>query len=135
MKLQPQDLRLGITLYDSLRNKEIKLELKHFKELSISEEAFFFRYVPIVLTDEILLNQGYVQDEGFIRKTFRDYDVEFWENHEWDTEDDYPYLVYIQNESMYDDDNTFEIDPIFVYNVGSLHQLENLYQSLGTVIS
>ena len=135
MKLQPQDLRLGITLYDSLRKKEIKLELKHFKELAISEEAFFFRYVPIVLTDEILLNQGYVQDEGFIRKTFRDYDVEFWENHEWDTEDDYPYLVYIQNDSMFDNDNVVEIDPIFVFNVGALHQLENLYQSLGTVIS
>jgi len=59
MKLQPQDLRLGITLYDSLRNKEIKLELKHFKELAISEEVFFERYKAIKLTEEKLLRFGF----------------------------------------------------------------------------
>ena len=134
MKLQPKDLRLGITLYDSLRNKEIKLELKHFKELAISEEVFFLRYVGITLTDEILFKQGYVQDDGFIRKSFRDYDIEFWENYERETEDDNYYDVYIQNDSMVENDNSVSIDPIFVFNIGSLHQLENLYQSLGTVI-
>lgn len=53
------ELRIGILVYDSLRRKQIEIQLKHFRELSISEKCFFERYNPIPLTEEILLKFGF----------------------------------------------------------------------------
>ena len=112
MKLQPQDLRLGITLYDSLRNKEIKLELKHFKELSISEKMFFERYKAIKLTKEKLLRFGFIMsdDEKYLMD---EYIASF--------KADYPLWIgkegCCQGETIKD-------------NIKYVHELQNLYFSI-----
>lgn len=63
----PQDIRIGNLVYDSLRNKEVKIELKHFRELAISEKVFFERYKGIVITEGKLLGFG-----------FETYKITFW---------------------------------------------------------
>ena len=112
MKLQPQDLRLGITLYDSLRKKEIKLELKHFKELAISEEVFFERYKAIKLTEEKLLSFGFIMsDDG--KYLMDEYIASF--------KADYPLWIgkegCCQGETIKD-------------NIKCVHELQNLHYSL-----
>ncbi|MGK6342850.1 hypothetical protein ACMGDK_11460 [Chryseobacterium sp. DT-3] len=62
MKLE--ELRIGSMLYDSVRDKNVTLELKHFKELAIDEKCFFDRYKPIELTEEWIKLFGY-KDEVF----------------------------------------------------------------------
>ena len=57
--MKKEDLRIGNLVYDSLRNKEVKIQLKHFKELYISEKMFFERYKSIELTEKKLLNMGF----------------------------------------------------------------------------
>lgn len=59
MNLQPNELRLGILVYDSLRQKNITIQLKHFRELSISEKAFFDRYKAVEISEELLLEMGF----------------------------------------------------------------------------
>jgi len=59
--MEKQDLRIGITLYDSVRDKNIEIESKHFKELSIAENNFFERYKPIEINTEYLIASGFVQ--------------------------------------------------------------------------
>lgn len=59
MNLKPQDLRLGILIHDTVRNTNTTLQLKHFRELSISEEQFFNRYKPVAITDQMLLDFGF----------------------------------------------------------------------------
>ena len=59
MNLKPQDLRIGILIHDTVRNTNTTLQLKHFRELSISEEQFFNRYKPVAITKEILLDFGF----------------------------------------------------------------------------
>lgn len=140
MKLQPQDLRLGITLYDSLRNKEIKLELKHFKELSISKKAFFDRYRPVQITNPKLLELGFKEDKemGFFYKHLIEYSqfIELYENDDYyeDEDEDFAldaayeksYYVYIQNDDMINSDDK-NIDPIFAPDIKHVHELENLF--------
>lgn len=66
------DLRVGITLYDSVREQKIILELKHFKELAIAEENFFERYKPILLDEQWLIELGFVNgdyDEALFNPT------------------------------------------------------------------
>lgn len=43
-KLQVEDLHVGMTLYDDFRKETVVMELKHFRELMVSEESFFKRY-------------------------------------------------------------------------------------------
>ena len=54
-------LRIGNNIYDSLRDKIIQIELKHFRELAISEVSFFARYKPIEINlinlSEISINK------------------------------------------------------------------------------
>lgn len=59
MNLKPQDLRLGILIHDTVRNTNTTLQLKHFRELSISEEQFFNRYKPVAISEEMLLDFGF----------------------------------------------------------------------------
>lgn len=61
--MNKQDLRIGILMYDSVRQKEVTLELKHFKELEIAETNFFERYQPLELSVELLERLGFVFDE------------------------------------------------------------------------
>jgi hypothetical protein len=63
--MEIQDLRIGITLYDSVRDKSIEIELKHLKELSIAENNFFERYKPIELTEDLLLILGFQKTYGY----------------------------------------------------------------------
>lgn len=43
------DLRVGNIVFDTVRLNEIKLEIRHFKELAVSEKAFFQRYKPVLI--------------------------------------------------------------------------------------
>lgn len=62
MNLKPQDLRLGILIHDTVRNTNTTLQLKHFRELSISEEQFFNRYKPVAITNQMLLDFGFEKE-------------------------------------------------------------------------
>ncbi|KAA0126454.1 hypothetical protein FY557_17545 [Chryseobacterium sp. SN22] len=66
-----QDLRVGITLYDSVRDKNIKIEPKHFKELFIAEKKFFDRYKPVELTEDLLLRLGFQKTYGYRYKDLK----------------------------------------------------------------
>jgi len=57
--MKKEELRIGNLVYDSLRNKEVKIQLKHFRELAISEKVFFERYKAIELTEDKLLSFGF----------------------------------------------------------------------------
>lgn len=57
--ITPQELRLGMYLRDTVRDKIIALEINHFKELAISAMNFFIRYQPIDLTEEWLLKLSF----------------------------------------------------------------------------
>lgn len=57
--ITPQELRLGITLYDSLRKVEVTITKKHLREFLIDEKTFFERYKAILISEEILLECGF----------------------------------------------------------------------------
>lgn len=59
--MEKQDLRIGITLYDTVRDKNIEIETKHFQQLSIAEINFFDRYKPIEIDTDYLVDFGFVQ--------------------------------------------------------------------------
>lgn len=59
--MKKQDLRIGNTFYDSLRDKNIEIGINHFKELDIAENNFFDRYKPIKIDADYLINFGFVQ--------------------------------------------------------------------------
>lgn len=56
-----EDLRIGIILYDSLREKEIKVSEKHIREFLISKNVFFDRYKPILINEQYLLNNNFTK--------------------------------------------------------------------------
>lgn len=59
--MKREDLRIGIILYDSLREKEIQVSEKYLREFIISENVFFDRYKPIIINEHYLLNNGFVK--------------------------------------------------------------------------
>lgn len=58
--MKKQELRIGIIMFDSVREKEVTLELRHFKELEIAEKNFFDRYKRIILDAIWLERFGFV---------------------------------------------------------------------------
>lgn len=106
--ITPQELRLGITLYDSLRKVEVIISKKHLREFLIDEKTFFERYKAISLSEDVLL------ERGFEKEGYQDIYVSF-------TKDEIRLWHYVKKE-------TFLLDGIKYLNVyiKFLHQLENL---------
>lgn len=107
MNLQPNELRLGILVYDSLRQKNITIQLKHFRELSISDKTFFDRYKPIEISEELLLEMGFSWNESLERFIIGNYSsIQVCGN-----------FVPEFSNSYFDD-------------IKSIHQLQNLFHSI-----
>ena len=110
--MKKEDLRIGNLVYDSLRNKEVQIELKHFKELYISEKMFFERYKGVVITEEQLFGFGFIMsdDEKYLMD---EYIASF--------KADYPLWIgkegCCQGETIKD-------------NIKYVHELQNLHYSL-----
>ena len=107
--LQIQDLRLGVLLYDSLRDKTIEVEIKHFQQLAVSEHSFKLRYLPIPLSEEWLLKFGF--------KRFP-----------WGLSIDK--LLFKDNLNHPCEELTLEVGNGFKATVKTVHELQNLYKSL-----
>lgn len=71
--MKKQELRIGIIMFDSVRQKNIRIELKHFKELEIAEKNFFERYKPIELTPQWLERLGFVKGQQLIKVDTQEY--------------------------------------------------------------
>ena len=106
----PQDLRIGNLVYDSVRNKEVQIELKHFRELYISEKMFFERYKAIELNDEKLLAFGFNKRNFGISITT------------------YMNLVYDDSQLIFECEDSFY--SFELEHVKYAHELQNLYYSL-----
>ena len=110
--MKKEDLRIGNLVYDSVRNKEVQIQLKHFRELYISEKMFFERYKAIELTEEKLLSFGFIMsdDEKYLMD---EYIASF--------KADYPLWIgkegCCQGETIKD-------------NIKCVHELQNLHYSL-----
>lgn len=61
IKMRKQELRIGINLFDTVRGVFVLIDKKHFRELAVSEERFFQRYVPIKISHEVLIDMGYMK--------------------------------------------------------------------------
>lgn len=57
--INSNELRLGITLYDNLRKKEVTISKKHLREFLIDEASFVKRYLPVGITEEKLVKCGF----------------------------------------------------------------------------
>lgn len=109
--MEKQDLRIGITLYDSVRDKNIEIESKHFKELFIAENNFFDRYKAIELDEEWFLKFGFEKHE---RNPF------------WFRKGNLMVGLIGVAEMMNELGSTVRISTW----INNVHQLQNLYQSL-----
>ena len=121
--MKKEDLRIGNLVYDSVRNKEVQIQLKHFRELYISEKMFFERYKAIELTEEKLLSFGFDKDE---------YQAEEYGESIGNLYKLNNFLVCKKEDAFY---NYIEIDGDNYYSFCSTeltfaHQLQNLYYSL-----
>ena len=110
--MKKEELRIGNLVYDSVRNKEVQIQLKHFRELYISEKMFFERYKAIELTEDKLLSFGFIMsDDG--KYLMDEYIASF--------KADYPLWIgkegCCQGETIKD-------------NIKYVHELQNLHYSL-----
>ena len=115
--MKKEDLRIGNLVYDSLRNKEVKIQLKHFRELAISEKVFFERYKAIELTEEKLLGFGF-EDTGVYYTLHIDIDFK---------------LLIIPAYGFYPQIDKADYNgwqSVSLNKIDYTHQLQNLYYSL-----
>lgn len=124
--MNKQDLRIGILMYDSVRQKEVTLELKHFKELEIAETNFFQRYKPIQLTPEWLLRFGFNHYGGTAKSWFMDWELMHGINRKISIEGDVNFLVWIEGKSMFSDKDNL----LSTVWINTVHELQNLILSL-----
>ena len=128
MNLKPQDLRLGILIHDTVRNTNTTLQLKHFRELSISEEQFFNRYKPVAITEEMLLDFGF-EKTGESRYGFKySIGVNDWG---FTIENSFKQETWFFGHEYYDhpDESQNNKSMIFVFDLMYAHQLQNIYSS------
>lgn len=128
MNLQPSELRLGILVYDSLRQKNITIQLKHFRELAISEKAFFDRYKAILITEEWLLGFGFHKIDKSPNGFKYAIGIADWG---FTIENSFKANTWFFGHEYYDacDGSENEKSMHFAYDLMYIHQLQNIYFS------
>lgn len=121
--MEAKDLRIGVMLYDSLRDKNIEISLKYFKELDISEKNFFERYKPIPLTEEWLLKMNF-EIKHII---YNDVVYGRYQFYIYKSGSEFYRCTYGYNSAMEDDCWLIEDDAI---EIKSVSQLQNLFFAL-----
>lgn len=106
-----KDLRIGILVLDTLRNKHIELNINKLKELSISQKVFFDRYKGIELYEDFLIISNF--SKGFETNQTAEYKLISDKRFE---------IVFLKKQNLY----TFFWNNKRVKSIKYVHQLQNL---------